>query len=101
MKTFDFSSSQPTRKYFLNIQNLIFFLVIGVCFTITTVFAYRKANSFEQYIDSIYTISSTLICVDTYGTYFWEMPNLYRFVNALESTINESKMHPKGYLMHL
>lgn len=87
-----FISTQSTRKDLINIQNFIFFLVIGMYLTLTTVFAYHEANSFEQYIDSFYAISSALICLEIYGICFWEMPKLYRFIDALESTINESKM---------
>lgn len=101
MKTFDsikqhfvilgFTSSQSTRKDLLKLQNILFFFFLGVYLILTTVFAYYEAHSFEQYVDSLYAISSALVCIDVFGICFWEMPNLYRFMNSLECTINESK----------
>lgn len=85
------TSSQPTRKDLLKVQNLIFFVVQGMNLISASVFGYYEANSFEQYVDAFYAFSSAFICVYCFGVLFWEIPKLYRFINALESTIGKSK----------
>lgn len=101
MKTFDsiknyfkilgIISRQSTRKDLLNIQNVAFFIVIAMDLLSSIAFGYYEANSFEEYVDSFYATSSAFVCFYSYGVLFWEMPKLYRFINALEATINKSK----------
>lgn len=101
MKNFDFiknyfevlgiTSRQSTRKDLLKRQNIVFFIIIGMNVLSSTAFGYYEANSFEEYVDSFYVTSSVFICFSAFGILLWDVPKLYRFINALESTINISK----------
>lgn len=101
MKTFDsireyfaiagFDSPQSIREDLLKIENILSFLLFSLSAFSSGVYVYYEASNFEEYIDAIYMLSGLTVILFIFINLFWEMPNLYKFIDHLENIIAESK----------
>lgn len=57
----------------------------------TCIYALQEAESFEDYADSFYWISTTFANVLILTAFIWKMPPLYRFFIDLENIIENSE----------
>ena len=102
MKTFDsikncftvlgFDSHQSTRKDLLKFKNIISLLLIFIDMILTSVYVYYEASNFEEYVDSIYLLSSMILAFSVFSILIWQIPNHFIFINHLESIITKSKL---------
>lgn len=101
MKTFDsiknffailgFDSSQSTRKDLLKIETVLPIIFIGIDIILTIVSVHYEASNFEEYVNSIYLLSSLILSFFIFTTLLWQMPTHYKFITTLENTLKKSK----------
>ena len=83
--------SESSEKNSLNSKNkFVLFASIDGIISCCVHLAYI-ADSFEDYTNSIYSISATLTCTICYASMIWKMPTLFRFIDELEQTLDKSE----------
>lgn len=86
-----FDSPQSTRQDLLKTKTILSMLLIGIDVILSSLFVYYEASDFEEYADSIYQLSSLILTFFVSATLLWQMPTHYKFITALEKTIEKSK----------
>lgn len=84
--------SQPAiQSHSINIENVTSFLVFGMCMISNFVYLVRKADSFFEYVESLYMFFASSISFVIYAFFTWKMTELFEFINNMENTIQYSK----------
>lgn len=96
-----FNSAQSTRKDLLKIENILSMQLISIDIILICIYVYYEANNFEEYVDAIFLLSTSCIALFAFLSFFWQMPELYRFINNLEVTITKSECVLFLYRFHL
>lgn len=83
--------SECTPKNSINFKNrfILFVLICGIISCCLQLF--YVANSFKDFINSIYTISALLTCTICFSTLIWKMSLLSKYLEKLEKIINKSE----------
>lgn len=78
----------PNRS--LNIKNLFGFAILAVATTFECVLLHQ-ANTFEQYVESFYVTSATVMFVTIYTATTFKIPHFYQFINTYQNVIDASE----------
>lgn len=93
-------SNAQDQSNALNIRSLIAIIVYCLCVYSTSAYLFNEAETFGEYMDSVYITSAVYIDTFTYLSFFWRLSKFSTFVNLLEETFQESEynffsFHPK------
>lgn len=81
----------PQQKYALNVQSISILLVFGLGIISTSVYVCSGVRSFDEYVACSYECSVISLGFLGIANCIWNTSKLYRLLNTLENTINESE----------
>lgn len=84
-----FSPNQMSQKHFFNRNNLITFVICGLCSTLTFLFVIYEAKVFVEYVETIYILSAAIGCIVALATLRVEM--FSKYIVELERIVDSSE----------
>lgn len=90
-KNFEIMGISPDRSIQLYVRSVLVFLQFGVCIMLSIAYLFYIANSFEQNIELIYTISTEIVAISCLAILIRKTKKLFRFINRMEGLIQKSK----------
>ena len=88
----------PYRNCSLNLNTICILLCISLFFIFSVVFAMFKAQTAEEYGDSIYMSIGEFGAVVNFSLTIWKMPHILILIKKFEELIEKSKSHRFFYL---
>lgn len=83
------SQQSPRHLHSFNLKNSTI-IILASLLGISVAKLSDAANTFEEYTDIIYRVASVMIFIIFYVNFVWNTPELVRFVDRLENSINKS-----------
>lgn len=74
-----------------NFRSVLATVIFCLCVFTTSAFLFNQAETFGEYMDSVYITSATVIDTFTYFSFLWRLSKFSTFVNSLEETFTESE----------
>lgn len=90
-ETVDIKPYKTNQKSPLNVKNSLCLSVIIINFCLSLIYVSIEANSFGEYVNSWFIVSSEVIEIINFINIIWKTPKLYEFFDNLEDTIAKSK----------
>lgn len=84
-------SNQLTKKHLFNAKNVLVLIIFASSSVAAHIFLWFKAETFVEYGDSSYETSCATVSSVNFAVVFWKMPQLFQFVEHLESFIAKSE----------
>lgn len=84
-------SQDAIQSQSINTESALSFVAFGICIISNFVYLVRYADSFFEYVESLYAFFASSISTVIYGFFTWKMMELFEFINNLETTIQHSK----------
>lgn len=81
------SPLQTVQKYPFNIKNVISFGVLGAYATLSIPSLLLEANTFEEFVDSMYYVSSATCAALNFNILIWKMDKIFEFIGHFEDAI--------------
>lgn len=88
---FGLKSHDAIQSYSINIDSVMSFLVFGMCIISNTVYLVRMANSFFEYVESLYLTFAASISFVIFAFFTWKMKELFELFNNMEINIQNSE----------
>ena len=85
------NSVQAKRKNPLNFKNVTVILMTSIEGTLSGIFVFCEANSFREYVESIFVFSTIFIVNIVFLHFIWNMSKVFELMNNIEKTVNKSK----------
>ena len=82
------NESIPIRS--LNVTKLLSFVVLFMATTFECVLL-KRSNTFEQYAESIYVTSATIMFASIYTATTFKIPSFFKFINNYQKLVDASK----------
>lgn len=83
-------SNPSSQSSALNLRSTAAVIVYCLCVLSTGAYLLYEAETFGEYMDSVYITSATVIDTFTYFSFLWRLRKFSAFVNSLEQTFTES-----------
>lgn len=84
-----FSPNQIDQKHFFNKNNLMTFIVCGLCSILTFLFLIFEAKIFVEYVESTYILSAAIGC--TVALASLRVKTLSQYIAEFEKIVNSSE----------
>lgn len=84
-----FSPNQIDQKHFFNKNNLLTFIVCGLCSILTFLFLIFEAKIFVEYVESTYILSAAIGC--TVALASLRVKTLSQYIAEFEKIVNSSE----------
>lgn len=85
-----FIPPQSLSNRSLNVTILMGFAILFVATTFECILLYR-ANTFEEYVESIFVTLATIMFVCIYTATTYKIPHFYQFINIYQNSIEKSE----------
>lgn len=82
---------QSSRLYPFNGKSLMVLLMYAIDLIINGIFLLDGAESFQEYVNSMFTCSTLIVSVMGFEVVIWKMAKLFEFLKKLEKTIEKRK----------
>lgn len=83
------TATQIYQKYRFNVKNVTVLLILGVNILLTGAYITCMATNFEEYVDSLYGLSTVLLIFIVFIHLIWRMEEIFRFIVKFKNTINK------------
>lgn len=84
-------SNQSTNKYVYNGNIFLCCFLCASCIILTGVFVFCEANSFIEFTESIYLLSSAIMITAAATFACFKFKVLFDYIETLENTVNSSE----------
>lgn len=90
-ETVDIKPYKTNQNSPFNVKNMLCLFVIIISLGSSLLYLFVEANSFGEYVNSCFIVSSEAIEIINFINIIWKTPKLYEFFYNLENTIEKSK----------
>lgn len=92
-------SHDAFQSHSINIESVMCFTVLGMCIISNFVYLIREANSFFEYVQSLYLFFASSITNTVFAYLTWKMTELFELIDNLEATVQHSEQKYFEYSM--
>lgn len=85
------NTHQSTRKHPFNARNVLALTVSALCVTSNIIFLLYDTETFEEYISTLYSLSTAMICKITFMIAMWKMKKLFEIFDGFQCVIGKSE----------
>lgn len=86
------TSQQSIQSHPFNRRNSLCLFVFGMGISLTFAYQFRRIESFQEFTDCFYEISTISVCGIGFASFIWEMVELFEFIDRLDDFVNKSKL---------
>lgn len=85
------NSLQSNGQNPFNLKNVMIILIINVQATLCGIFVFYEANSFREYVESVFAFSTVIVIHIVFPVFIWKIPKMFELMNNIEKIVNKSK----------
>lgn len=81
-----------TQSYPVNRTILSYFLILGTAITFISVYIFKYAESFFEFIQSIYIVSAAFLVVFALFFLIFQVEKFFEYINRCEAMLNSCRL---------